>query len=143
MYRVSIELQKHERKFGKTRNSVGTRAVASHEVLLRHIASRKQKGCKSKKISVTSDYLRHANVTIELNRVPFVYWCLNMKVPKDSQSFGIPRPRIRPTRTNSQKDELQYIVLLLLLIMIINFFEGEASIYVFTLFIEPGVNRQR
>ena len=28
MYRVSIELYKHEWKFGRTRNAVGTRAAA-------------------------------------------------------------------------------------------------------------------
>ena len=39
MYRVSIELHKHEWKFGGTKNAVGTRSAAflrSHKVLLEH-----------------------------------------------------------------------------------------------------------
>ena len=34
MYRVSIELYKHEWKFGRTRNAVGTRAAGTRAVTL-------------------------------------------------------------------------------------------------------------
>ena len=102
-----------------------------------------QKGCKSKKISVTSDYLKHANVTLELNRVPYVYWYSNMKVPKDSQSFGI------PSRTKDKADKNQFIegrtIVYHTIATANNNYQllRRRSRYVFTLFIEPELNRQR